>query len=1351
MRALILFLALLIAGSSTAQTDIAKYRKYKAVGDSLFAADRFPEAIDYYRVAEIHARESQKKELEQSIENANSAYAAQFERESNRAESGRILTLAMESNRYDQTTAFRLTEKALEVDSTNEKAGELKDELVKNGYFYQKRLRFSTEQLVLHPKKDRIISARDGVISVWDFKGVLLDQFGTDDREGISFTSMDISADGKYLIVGDEISELTLWDLEEKKMVHRFEAHLGNITQVKFSPKDYQLLTYGDDEMIKLWDLSGKHLRTFDPDRYEINYIGFIDEGRKIVAGTKEGDVLIWGKEEKPVNIHTLSDASVNCLFTSGRDSNIFVGTDEGLIYLLDESGEILGVTMPYEKARVGVKSIQADESGKELIAGFSDGNIGRYRYFREKTQKRNKLPYSIETVNNYLGHDTEVLQVMYAYSNSHFLSWQEDGTIILWPIDHRLIYSKTIPIERYDQTLVSPDGQRFISYRYKGSLRGNLRMWTRYGELLWSKELGSRLDPNFLFSPDNRFILVWSKDSTYAKLINITNGKIRQDLSGSQRKMTAVDFSLDINNILMAYADSTLAFWKKENKIYKREVIRLNKKIEWIKILCDKERALMSTMDSVFVLNIIQKRIEKRTGLKRRVKRLNSLNYMTVSDDCNYFLSVAYIEFNDFIDIWNIPEEKWLKSLNKTFNLRRIDKHKIRFISSRDALILCDDFRCYARKIIMNRIRDQEYSLFDYSTLHSYDLRYSSKAFVVRDPITKRYVLKTNRIDYYVKSLRFIDNDSSFLAIGEGKVEIYGIAYSSIYDKNVSKLSRTQLRQFNLLEERESANPESFAEIQTELKILESISLKESLEEAFLEKMIRLSKSVKNEYPYLKNELMVVLNKLSNNYFQKEHFTHFNRVTDQMLELGIADLDKLRNIRINRSYSNILQDSLEAALASYRSWVAEVPKDQINPDLNDCNIDLILKLVFLYSFSQYQKAFKESMIYAPGPRQKKFRAVESFIIQDCLQTTNLSDLILIYKVIHDIIRSIAKYSVEGNSDQNKFYEEILEYTEQKIEEILKTKRKISEFPCYSGAFSNYLSATILDSTNLSLSVEDINTLRVLSLNYNRYLERKSRVELEEAILLFTMSGNLPTVDRQALLQKNLEICTKLPPVDSYSLAQIYVLIASLHQYNIGKVKQPELRRALFCHVLDLCDSLLRSGSAARFLNDLESGLDIVSVIEENDSIRGMLLQKRNQIGLFKTEMEVSLLTKQLQKTPDHLDRKIDLSKAYGKLSRYQLFNGMVDKAVRSANEGLLLGFNQHWIHTPLALAYLLSDQYDKAEELYLAYMNKEYPEEDYPTYREAFLNDLDEVELLGIHHPDIPRIRALLQEGQQD
>ncbi|MCP4344270.1 MAG: tetratricopeptide repeat protein, partial [Desulfobacterales bacterium] len=114
------------------------------------------------------------------------------------------------------------------------------------------------------------------------------------------------------------------------------------------------------------------------------------------------------------------------------------------------------------------------------------------------------------------------------------------------------------------------------------------------------------------------------------------------------------------------------------------------------------------------------------------------------------------------------------------------------------------------------------------------------------------------------------------------------------------------------------------------------------------------------------------------------------------------------------------------------------------------------------------------------------------------------------------------------------------------------------------------------------------------------------------------------------------------------------------------------------------------------------------------------------------------------QEQQDNEKVKQNLSQAYGYMSWYLLFDKQFKKTEQYSLKGLKLDPSQEWISINLASAYLFTGQYNKAVAIYTKLKDKPYNENK--TYKDIFLEDLNELEKAGITHPDAEKVRRLLK-----
>lgn len=111
-------------------------------------------------------------------------------------------------------------------------------------------------------------------------------------------------------------------------------------------------------------------------------------------------------------------------------------------------------------------------------------------------------------------------------------------------------------------------------------------------------------------------------------------------------------------------------------------------------------------------------------------------------------------------------------------------------------------------------------------------------------------------------------------------------------------------------------------------------------------------------------------------------------------------------------------------------------------------------------------------------------------------------------------------------------------------------------------------------------------------------------------------------------------------------------------------------------------------------------------------------------------------------------DNSRNVGGAYSRLSWYSLFNNQYEEAIKSAKRGLELKPEKIWIFGNLAHGYLLSNQFEKAKEIYLKYKGKKIEEK---LWEDAVMEDFEELKKAGITHPKMKAIEKLLGRAKNN
>lgn len=135
--------------------------------------------------------------------------------------------------------------------------------------------------------------AGDGRLILWDT------QSGS--QIGNSFTgnngpvaSVAFSPDGQTVLAAT-FRTITLWDLNSREVLRRYEGHRSTVNSVVFSPDGQYFLSGSSDALVILWDVeTGQDLLRLSGHRKTVNQVVFNADGTRALSGSVDDTVLQW-------------------------------------------------------------------------------------------------------------------------------------------------------------------------------------------------------------------------------------------------------------------------------------------------------------------------------------------------------------------------------------------------------------------------------------------------------------------------------------------------------------------------------------------------------------------------------------------------------------------------------------------------------------------------------------------------------------------------------------------------------------------------------------------------------------------------------------------------------------------------------------------------------------------------------------------------------------------------------------------------------------------------------------------------------------------------------------------------
>jgi WD40 repeat protein len=200
------------------------------------------------------------------------------------------------------------------------------------------------------------------------------------------------SPDGLRLLTWSDDGVTQLWDVSRiddrssYRVVARMRGgHRGAVTAVQFSPDGKWVVTGGDDHEVVLWDLRGGG----DPEpspplvghEDRVTSVAVSPDDRRLVTTDHSGAAFLWepAVSRLPVRLTDASDsgrASIGGVF-SPDGQRVFLADDDGKIRIWDVSGGPPSRLQTLEGRQAHLRHLSMSLDGKRLLTANDNGTAG--------------------------------------------------------------------------------------------------------------------------------------------------------------------------------------------------------------------------------------------------------------------------------------------------------------------------------------------------------------------------------------------------------------------------------------------------------------------------------------------------------------------------------------------------------------------------------------------------------------------------------------------------------------------------------------------------------------------------------------------------------------------------------------------------------------------------------------------------------------------------------------------------------------------------------------------------------------------------------------------------------------
>jgi hypothetical protein len=185
------------------------------------------------------------------------------------------------------------------------------------------------------------------------------------------------------LVTGDDKGEVKLWDLragsQEAAAVMQWHLHEDFVSGFAFNPEQNTLLSVSGDSTLCMYDFRNKKISCrSDEQESELQCVQILKGGRKVVAGTQDGVMLMfswdqWGDCSDRFPGHP---EAVDCMLKVD-ESTVVTGSSDGLLRVVSlQPNKVLGVIGDHEE--FPVEGMSASRDGR-VLASFAHDEVVRF------------------------------------------------------------------------------------------------------------------------------------------------------------------------------------------------------------------------------------------------------------------------------------------------------------------------------------------------------------------------------------------------------------------------------------------------------------------------------------------------------------------------------------------------------------------------------------------------------------------------------------------------------------------------------------------------------------------------------------------------------------------------------------------------------------------------------------------------------------------------------------------------------------------------------------------------------------------------------------------------------------
>ena len=182
------------------------------------------------------------------------------------------------------------------------------------------------------------------------------------------------SHDGTLLVSAGSDYSARIWEVPTMQIKAALVGHTDDVDMAAFSPDDQLIATCALDRTLKIFDRTGRCLKTMTGHTGNVLSVAWSSDGKSLISSSVDGTVRQWDVLSG-TQIHCTDEGSRTDSFATTRDGCIFSGDDRGRIAI------IFGDETRYVDAhKAGIKKLLLNQAENLLVTISYDRSIAIWR-----------------------------------------------------------------------------------------------------------------------------------------------------------------------------------------------------------------------------------------------------------------------------------------------------------------------------------------------------------------------------------------------------------------------------------------------------------------------------------------------------------------------------------------------------------------------------------------------------------------------------------------------------------------------------------------------------------------------------------------------------------------------------------------------------------------------------------------------------------------------------------------------------------------------------------------------------------------------------------------------------------